>query len=220
MAARAVINFAKGHPPDELLPNGLIAEGFVQITDALLANTNSARDVPSSQQKQQQQHGTASSHRHLLQYCSGRGASAFRDKLARFITRQAADGVAARPELLLSTNGVSHGLDLVASSLASPGDTVLVENPCYFLSADIFRDHHLNVVPLPLKRAPMEAGAERGGGGGGGGGGSEGGASFCVSSFERLLDTHPKARLVYLVPTNCNPTGHTLSTEGRVSRCS
>ena len=28
MAARAVINFAKGHLPDELLPNGLIAEGL------------------------------------------------------------------------------------------------------------------------------------------------------------------------------------------------
>ena len=56
----------------------------------------------------------------------GRGASAFRDKLARFITRQAADGVAA-PELLLSTNGVSSWTCGVFP--ASPGDTVLVENP-------------------------------------------------------------------------------------------
>ena len=75
MSGKAVYNFAKGHPPSELLPNGLLAQGFQQIADALLANVSAA---PAS---------------HLLQYCPGRGAASYRDKLARFITRQASDGV-------------------------------------------------------------------------------------------------------------------------------
>ena len=44
------------------------------------------------------------------------------------------EGVPAHPERnLLTTNGVTHALDLIARHLVKPGDTVLVEDPAWFL---------------------------------------------------------------------------------------
>lgn len=191
------INFAKGHPPSELLPNGMLARAFQDVTNILLSNSqkDASPILPPEVQAQP----------NLLQYCAGRGAAGYRKKLAHFISRQANDGVSAHNSMLMTTNGVSHGLDLVASSLALPGDTVLVENPCYFLASSIFRDHHLTVVPLDLRRAVAATGN------------SNGSANDEVVNFEALLDAHPRCKLVYLVPTNCNPTGRTMSSPERAA---
>ena len=67
--------------------------------------------------------------------------------------------------------------------------------PCYFLACDIFRAHQLEVVPIRNPNGP--------------------GAAFDVGAVAAALEQHPSARLLYLVPTNCNPTGHTLSDESR-----
>ena len=45
--------------------------------------------------------------------------------------------------------GVSQGLDLLCTLLTRPGDAVLVESPTYFLALRIFRDHGLELVPVP-----------------------------------------------------------------------
>lgn len=38
------------------------------------------------------------------------------------------------------------GIELAALQLASPGQTVLVEEPTYFLAHQIFRDQNLEIV--------------------------------------------------------------------------
>lgn len=191
------INFAKGHPPSEFLPNGMLARAFQDVTNVLLSNEqkDASPILPPAVRAQP----------NLLQYCTGRGAAAYREKLAHFISRQANDGVSAHGSMLMTTNGASHGLDLVASSLALPGDTVLVENPCYFLASSIFRDHHLKVVPFDLKYALASTDS------------SNGAANDKAVNFEALLDAHPRCKLVYLVPTNCNPTGRTMSSAERAA---
>ena len=46
--------------------------------------------------------------------------------------------------------GISQALDLVCTRFAKPGDTIFVEEPTYFLALDIFRDHGLTVVGIPI----------------------------------------------------------------------
>ena len=39
---------------------------------------------------------------------------------------------------------------MVSVALANPGDTVFVEEPSYFLAFQIFRDHGLYIVGIPI----------------------------------------------------------------------
>ena len=56
----------------------------------------------------------------------------------------------ATPESLFVTGGNSQALDLISTVFAKPGDTVFVEEPSYFLAFQIFRDHGLNIVGVPM----------------------------------------------------------------------
>jgi DNA-binding transcriptional MocR family regulator len=66
---------------------------------------------------------------HLTEGGSAAGYRPLREHLQR---RLAEFGVAATPDQILLTQGVTHGLDLVIRYLLSPGDTVLVEDPGYY----------------------------------------------------------------------------------------
>ena len=48
------------------------------------------------------------------------------------------------------TAGNSQALDFVCERFTRPGDTVIVEEPSYFLAFQIFRDHGLNIVGVPM----------------------------------------------------------------------
>ena len=51
--------------------------------------------------------------------------------------------------MVLILDPVVQGLDLVCSALTSAGQTILVEEPTYFLAGQIFRDHGLRIVTVP-----------------------------------------------------------------------
>ena len=59
-------------------------------------------------------------------------------------------GAPATSEQLFVTGGNSQGIDLCSFVFARPGDTVFVEEPSYFLAFQIFRDHGLNIVSIPM----------------------------------------------------------------------
>jgi DNA-binding transcriptional MocR family regulator len=100
------------------------------------------------------------------------------------------------------THGVSHGLDLLCTTQTRPGDVVLVERPTYFLGAVIFQSHGLQVQSLPMKRVM-------------------GVLSVDVDALEDSLEngTVPVPRMIYVVPTHQNPTGHTMPMEDRWKLC-
>lgn len=124
-----------------------------------------------------------------LQYGHPLGDGFLRLELAGFLT--AAYGVAVDPEAMLITNGNSHGIDLACTVLTEPGDVVVVEEPTYFLALDIFREHGLRVVGVPLAADGVD-----------------------VDALERAVTTHRPA-FVYTIPTFHNPTGVTMSAERR-----
>jgi DNA-binding transcriptional MocR family regulator len=96
------------------------------------------------------------------------------------------------PEALFVTAGSSQALDFVSTVFSRSGDTVFVEEPSYFLAFQIFRDHGLNVVGVPIDENGMQPDA-----------------------LEELLKEHNPA-LVYVIPSYHNPGGHCMSTERRV----
>lgn len=122
---------------------------------------------------------------HLVAYGSPLGYGPLRQQLA---SRLQADGVPAHPDRnLLTTNGVTHGLDLVARHLIRPGDAVLVEDPAWFVIFGRLAAFGARLIGVP--RGPDGPDLEQ---------------------LDRLAALH-KPRLFIINTAVHNPTGHTLS---------
>jgi DNA-binding transcriptional MocR family regulator len=125
----------------------------------------------------------------LLAYGFEQGDPGFRNALAGWLEPIYREPVAA--EQLLVTNGASQALDLVCTLFARPGDTILVEEPTYFLARKIFADHQLKPVALPMD--------------------AEG---LITDALEEELQRSRPAFL-YTIPAFHNPTSVTLSASRR-----
>lgn len=84
--------------------------------------------------------------RALLGYGEARGHAPLRRQLA---IRLEGLGIAASPEQILTTAGVTHAIDLVARHFVAPGDTVLVEDPGWFMMFGRLAAHGARVVGVP-----------------------------------------------------------------------
>lgn len=109
------------------------------------------------------------------------GDARFLQSLAGFLS--SGYGATVTAETLFATGGNSQALDLVSSVFARPGDTVFVEEPSYFLAFQIFRDHHLNIVSIPMTQDGPD-----------------------IDALRRELDRTTPA-FFYTIPSFHNPTG-------------
>lgn len=157
------INFAVGQPSADLLPVDLIR--------------TAAEDF------------LRHAHPLDMNYGVKQGDAAFRQSLADFLTRH--HGAAVLSESLFVTAGSSQALDLVCTVFTRAGDTVFVEEPSYHLAFQIFRDHGLDIVGIPVDEHGMD-----------------------FARLEAEL-AHVKPALVYTIPTFSNPSGQSLSEAGR-----
>ena len=155
---RGTINFGVGQPSADLLPLALLG-------------TAGARFF-------------AGAHPLELNYGQRQGDARFRAALAAFLGASA--GRPVDPDTLMLTAGISQALDFVCGRFTQPGDTVFVEEPSYPYSFQIFRDHALEVVGIPLDAAGLN-----------------------LDEFERRLEER-RPKLVYTIPAFHNPTGCTL----------
>lgn len=73
------------------------------------------------------------------------GSEELREQISAKLRTQ---GIFTAPECLLVTYGASHALDLVIRSHLVPGDTVLVEDPGYFMLFPMLEQHGVQVVPV------------------------------------------------------------------------
>lgn len=158
-----MIDLGRGHPGLELLPLTLMR----QAAEQRFTEPNAA----------------------FLQYGSEQGELRFRLALAAFLGLHY--GVPVDPSTLLVTNGASSALQLICTLFTKPGDTVLVEEPSYFLALRIFADHHLNVIGIPLDDKGLRT-------------------DMVEAALQRV-----RPAFLYTVPTFQNPTGITLSAERR-----
>jgi len=120
----------------------------------------------------------------MFDYCPPLGLASLRLQLHKRLARL---DIAAGPERILTTQGASHGLDLLVRTLLRPGDTVLVENPGYYNLYNLLRQHQVHMLPLP--RTP--SGPD-------------------VTELERLLVEH-RPRCLFINSLYQNPTGTSLT---------
>jgi DNA-binding transcriptional MocR family regulator len=78
--------------------------------------------------------------------CPPQGLPELREQIA---TRLVQRGIAASAGNIVTTYGASQAFDLLARILFSPGDTVLVEDPGYFVLFEQLRAHHVRLIGVP-----------------------------------------------------------------------
>ncbi|WGD56879.1 PLP-dependent aminotransferase family protein [Bradyrhizobium sp. CB1650] len=120
----------------------------------------------------------------LTDYGSARGAPALRRLL---LARLADDAIAASVDQLMLTGSGTQGTDLVCRFLLRPGDTVLVDDPCYFNFRALLRAHQVKIVGVPYTPSGPD-----------------------VARFEAILAAE-RPRLYITNSALHNPTGATLS---------
>jgi 2-aminoadipate transaminase len=163
-----VLDLAWGHPDPTLLP-----------VDELREATHRAIERYGSD---------------ILEY----GTTAGSPPLIDFICARLAetDARAPTPGEVVITSGASQGLDLVATLLLSPGDTVLLDVPTYHLAISILADH-----PVRLQAVASDADGIV--------------LDDLAGVVERLRGDGERPRLLYTIPTFHNPTGRNVSLERR-----
>jgi DNA-binding transcriptional MocR family regulator len=80
--------------------------------------------------------------------CPPQGLASLRELLAARLVQR---GIACGPANLMTTFGASQAFDLLARLLLAPGDTVLVEDPGYFVLFEQLRAHHVRLVAVPRR---------------------------------------------------------------------
>ena len=86
----------------------------------------------------------------LADYGTPLGSLALRQLLARRIGER---GVDASPEQIILTESGTQAIDLLCRFLIEPGDTVLVDDPCYFNFHALLRAHRATIVGVPYTPA-------------------------------------------------------------------
>ncbi|WP_225713904.1 aminotransferase-like domain-containing protein [Bradyrhizobium semiaridum] len=120
----------------------------------------------------------------LADYGATRGSLALRRIL---MARFADEGLEVAPEQLLLTASGTQAIDLICRFLLRPGDTVLVDDPCYFNFRALLRAHQVKIVSVPYTASGPD-----------------------VARFEAVLAAE-RPRLYVTNSALHNPTGATLS---------
>ncbi|HEN8799506.1 TPA: PLP-dependent aminotransferase family protein [Pseudomonas putida] len=82
----------------------------------------------------------------LTDYASPLGQPPLRQFLSR---KLAGAGIEAPVEQIMLTDSGTHAIDLICRFLLEPGDTVLVDDPCYFNFHALLKAHRVNIVGIP-----------------------------------------------------------------------
>ena len=157
------IDLGSGNPSLELLPLGMLKEAADRYFSAGDPRT--------------------------LQYGAEQGNGYFLAALADFLSSMYKADV--HPDSIFTTTGASSALDLLCTLFTQPGDTIFVEEPTYFLALEIFADHSVQVVAIPMDKRGMDV----------------------EKLEERLAEVQPK--FVYTIPTYHNPASLTLTQRRR-----
>jgi DNA-binding transcriptional MocR family regulator len=164
----------------KMIPAGMIDLGIGQPSPWLLPAETMARAAA---------HYSSNPESMLLSYGTEQGDPSFRAALSGFLEKIYAMPV--DPAGLLVTNGASQAIDLICTLFSRAGDTILVEEPTYFLARKIFADHRLKPIALPMDADGL-----------------------IVDAVEEELGRSRPAFL-YTIPTYHNPTSACLSADRR-----
>ncbi|HEY8715173.1 MAG TPA: PLP-dependent aminotransferase family protein [Candidatus Acidoferrum sp.] len=108
------------------------------------------------------------------------------------------EGIGAKDENLLITDGCQQSLDLISKAFVRPGDCVILENPTYPGAVAIFNGARARCLAVPVKTHP-EPNSELG---------------VDLEALEATLAAN-RVKLIVLTPDFQNPTGTSMSLASR-----
>ena len=126
-----------------------------------------------------------------LQYSITEGYPPLREAIAK--RQKEKFGIGTDDDSVMIVSGGQQGMELSCKVFCNEGDEVICENPSFIGSLNSFRSLGATPVGVELDEDGMN-----------------------ISALEEALRTHPKAKLMYVIPTFQNPSGRTTSLEKRV----
>jgi DNA-binding transcriptional MocR family regulator len=120
----------------------------------------------------------------LLSYGTPQGYLPLREQLTIKLAELEID---AAPQQIVTTTGITQALTMVARQLARPGDTVLVDDPGWFVLFASLNAQGLKIVGVPHTHDGPD-----------------------INALARICETH-KPKLYVINSVLHNPTGHSLS---------
>jgi DNA-binding transcriptional MocR family regulator len=123
-------------------------------------------------------------HAALTDYGVPLGLPPLRQLLAR---RMSEHGIVVSPDQIMLADSGTQAIDLLCRFLIEPGDTVLIDDPCYFNFHALLRAHRAKIVSVPYRPDGPD-----------------------IDLFAQALTTH-RPRLYITNSAVHNPTGATLS---------
>jgi 2-aminoadipate transaminase len=124
-------------------------------------------------------------HADSLQYTASNGLPGLRALVAERLGR---DGIECTADDVLIIQGGQQGLDLAGRLMLDAGDVVITENPTFLGALIAFNPNQPTYATVRSDQDGMD-----------------------TDDLQCVLEAHPRAKLIYLVPDFANPTGTTLS---------
>ena len=128
--------------------------------------------------------------RQLLQYATTEGRPTLRAKIAKRMADKYNTKV--DPDDILITTGSQQCLDFVGKLFLDPDDVVLCESPSYLGALNAFNAYQTKFVEVPTDNGGL-----------------------IPEELDKILETTPNCKFIYVIPDFQNPTGRTWSMERR-----
>lgn len=128
--------------------------------------------------------------RQLLQYATTEGRPTLRAKIAKRMADKYNTKV--DPDDILITTGSQQCLDFVGKLFLDPDDVVLCESPSYLGALNAFNAYQPKFVEVPTDNGGL-----------------------IPEELDKILETTPNCKFIYVIPDFQNPTGRTWSMERR-----
>jgi 2-aminoadipate transaminase len=125
-----------------------------------------------------------------MQYGPTSGLPQLLDSLKEFLRKK---GLPVDENKLMITTGSLQAINILAKAFIDPGDTIVVENPCFIGAISAFKSYQANIVSVPLTVNGIDL----------------------EKLKETLANAEQKPKFVYLTPNFHNPAGtlYTLETK-------
>jgi diaminopimelate epimerase len=179
-----MVNLGVGQPDNRVLPLNLVKDAMRKFIDE-------------------------ENNPEVLQYGDIPGYKRFRIKVADWLSKQCYQDIPdtldyqrdfefkVNEDELFITNGVTHALHLIMTAHMYQEDTILVEDPTYFIMINIFKEFGLNVMPINMENDGIDI-------------------AMLDDTLTNIACTQEKVFL-YTIPINHNPTGITMCHQKRIA---
>ena len=125
-----------------------------------------------------------------LQYSTTEGYAPLREDVrTRLKTRF---GIGRDFDMTIITSGGQQGIELLCKTMCDEGDTVIAEEPSFIGALNAFRSCGAKLVGVKMQEDGID-----------------------LAKLEEAMDSNPRAKILYLIPTFQNPSGTCMSLEKR-----